>query len=211
MTDTENSNAQEERTQLDALDAFDIAELRRAAKALNIEARRDWDKADYVSAIKAKQSQKTAAEVVFNDVDAPKPGHTRIVLHRDPMPGHKNGPVQVGVNGRLLHIPRGVRVDIPTPFVEALRNARSLVPRQQQALGFGSSSGQAGAMYKDEELISYPFEIIASTPGGTFTNPTDSRATQARAAQRFADVFGRYPTGGELQKWQDAQILKESK
>lgn len=211
MTDQENSNAQEERTQLDALEAFDIADLRRAAKVLNIEARRDWDKADFVTAIKAKQSQKTAAEVVFNDENAPKPGYSRIVLHRDPMPGHKNGPVQVGVNGRLIHIPRGVRVDIPTPFVEALRNARSLIPREQQSVGFGGPGGVQSARYKDEELISYPFEVIAVTPGGTFTNPTDSRAVQARAAQRFADVFGRYPTSGELQKWQDAQILKESK
>lgn len=208
MTDNiENSDVQDERSQLDVVDSFDIAELRRAAKALNIEARRDWDKADYISAIKAKQAKKTAAAVVFDTELGPKPGYARIVLHRDPMPGHKNSPVQVGVNGRLLSIPRGIEVDIPIPHVEALRNAKGKIPRMQQ----DANPNQPGGIYKDEEIYSYTFDVRAITPGGQFASPLDSRAVQARASQAFADVFGRYPTHGELQKWQDAKILKESK
>lgn len=203
----ENSDAQEERSQLDVLDNLDIAMLRKAAKVLNIQAQRDWDKGDFVAAIKAKQEQKTAADVVFDNALGPKPGHARIVLHRDPTPGHKNGPVQCGVNGRLLHIPRGVEVDIPIPHMRALESARATITRQQQ----GNSRDNPSGLYKDEELMSYPFQLVAITPGGTFSNPNDSRQVQARAAQAFADVFQRYPTGGELAKWNDAQINNRAK
>lgn len=202
----ENSDAQEERSQLDVLDDLDIAMLRKAAKVLNIQAQRDWDKGDYVAAIKAKQEQKTAPDVVFDSAQGPKPGHARIVLHRDPTPGHKNGPVQVGVNGRLLHIPRGIEVDIPIPHMRALESAKATITRQQQ----GSSRENPSGLYKDEELMSYPFQLLAITPG-EFKNPTDSRTVQAVAAQKFADLFGRYPTGGELAKWQDAKINNNAK
>ena len=203
----DNSDAQDERSQLDVLNDLDIAMLRKAAKVLNIQAQRDWDKGDFVAAIKAKQEQKTAPDVVFDNALGPKPGHARIVLHRDPTPGHKNSPVQCGVNGRLLHIPRGIEVDIPIPHMRALENAKSTQVRQQQ----GSTRENPSGIYKDEEHMSYPFQLISITPGGKFDNSTDSRTTQAIAAQKFADVFGRYPTGGELAKWNDAKINNQAK
>ena len=206
MTEDIYSDVQDERSQLDALEQFDISQLRKAAKALNIEARRDWGKEDYVNAIIDKQSQKTAATVVFDENAGPKPGHARIVLHRDPTPGHKNSPVQVGVNGRLLHIPRGVQVDVPIPFINALNDARSVMPRQQQ----GATRDNPAGMYKDEELLSYPFQIVAITPGNEFSNPNDSRAAEARRRQAFADRFGRYPTTGELNQWVTAEINKSA-
>lgn len=201
----ENSTAQDERSQLDAVEALDISQLRKAAKLLNIGAHRDWGKEDYIAAIQAKQSQKTAAAIVFDNNTGPRPGHARIVLHRDPTPGHANSPVQVGVNGRLLSIPRGVEVDIPLPFVEALNNARSTITRQQQ----GVSRDNPGGLYKDEEIVSYPFQVVSITPGGDFNNPNDSRSVEARRRQAFADKFGRYPTSGELNEYLSAQIRKE--
>lgn len=207
MTDTiENSNPQEEGSQLDVLEQLDIAELRKAAKALNIEARRDWVKEDFVRAIQDKQRQTTAAPVVFNPDLAPKPGYARIVMHRDPTPGHKNSPVQVGVNGRLLHIPRGVQVDVPIPFINVLNDARTTVSRQ-----FPSGNSDApGGIYKEEETMSYPFQLVSITPGGEFTNPNDSRSVEARRRQDFADKFGRYPTTGELKEWLTAKMNKEA-
>ena len=208
MTDTmiENSDAQEERSQLDVIDQLDIAELRKAAKVLNIEARRDWGKEDFVRAIQEKQSRKTAAPIVFNENLGPKPGYARIVLHRDPTPGHKNSPVQVGVNGRLLHIPRGVQVDVPIPFVHVLNNANTTILRQYADATRENPAG----VYKDEETSSYPYQLIAMTPGGDFSNPQDSRSVKARRRQSFADKFGRYPTSGELKEWLSAKINKEA-
>ena len=205
MTDN-NSDFQEENSQLDAVASLDIVQLRKAAKVLNIEARRDWDKHDFIRAIQDKQNQVTAAPVVFDDTLMPKPGYARIVLHRDPTPGHKNSPVQVGVNGRLLHIPRGIQVDIPIPFVHVLEDAQTTMVRQHADISRDNPAG----VYKDEKVASYPFQLISVTPGGSFTNSNDSRSVEARRRQEFADQFGRYPTSGELKEWLSAKIKKSA-
>lgn len=203
--ETKQNDAQEERSQLDVLESLDIASLRKYAKLMNIAAQRDWTAEDYVQAIKVKQEQNKIASIVFDNTNAPAPGHARVLVHRDMTPGHKNGPVQVGVNGRLVHIPRGIEVDIPIPYVEALKNSKSLQIRQVESGGQGSPMGT----YRDEEISYYPFQIISITPGGNFQNPHDSRGASYERRFAFHKAFGRWPTDGELKEAMRAKIIKE--
>ena len=112
--------------QLDAIEGLDIASLRKFASIMKIRSSRDWTKEDYVAAIKAKQESSALTSFVFDPSKAPAPGYTRVIIHRDPSPNHKNSSVHVGVNGYLVGVPRGVEVDIPTPFIEALANATQI-------------------------------------------------------------------------------------
>lgn len=53
---------------------------------------------------------------------APDPHKVRIILQRTDEPGGDE-PVPVGVNGRVMLIPRGEEVEIPMAYYEALKNA----------------------------------------------------------------------------------------
>lgn len=186
MTDlNEQSDVQDERSQIDAVDELDMANLRKVAKVLGISAQRDWSKEDFVRAIKVKQtSSETAVGLVFDNSLAPKPGYSRIILHRDMTPGHKNSPVPAGINGRIFMLPRGVEIDIPTPLVEVLANARTTI------------MDETG---KESVTQSYPFQILAATPG-KFHNQFDGRAPGYERRYAFFQKFGRWPTDGELKE-----------
>lgn len=192
----EQSNAQEERSQLDAIDDLKIADLRKVAKMLGITAQRDWTAEDFVRAIKTRQ-EGSAVGLVFDNSLAPKPGYARIIIHRDMTPGHKNNPIHVGVNGLLFSIPRGVEVDIPEPHLKALQNARSLVTTQTD----DNTS-------KDSMVQSYPFQVLAITPG-KFVNPSDGRAASYERRLAFNKRFGRWPTKGELEEAMKQRIAQE--
>lgn len=200
----EHSDAQEERSQLETLESLDIASLRKYAKLMRITSQRDWQKEDYVEAIKAKQAAQNVA-LVFDNSNAPAPGHARILLHRDPTPGHRNSPIPLGVNGRMILVPRGIEVDVPIPFVEALKNSRSQQYRQVD----GASQNAPMGVFKEEEVTSYPFQVIAMTPGGEFTNPHDPRSASFERRKAFHKAFGRWPTDGELKEAMRAKIVKE--
>lgn len=197
--------SEQEKSHLDALEEFDINQLRKVASFVGVQPARDWKKEDFVRAIKAKQEQNDLTNYVFDDGTAPKPGYARIVLHRDPTPGHKNSPVQVGVNGRIIHVPRGIQVDVPIPFVEALRNARSMQIRQVE----GASAATPGGVYRDEEMTNYPFQVDAITPGGKFENPYDGRHIVYAQREEFFKKFGHWPTAAELVEAKKAKILKD--
>lgn len=206
MTDeTVTSDAQDERSQSEALEALDMASLRKYAKLMRITAQRDWQKEDYIEAIKTKQEMQNVS-VVFNQDNAPAPGHSRIIILRDPTPGHKNSPVPVIVNGRILLIPRGIPVDVPTPYVEVLNNAKGQQYRQTD----GPAGNNPMGIFKEEEVFSYPFQVVAATPGGQFTNQNDPRASKARLKAKFHAKFGRFPTDGELNEAIRADIIKNA-
>ena len=192
----EQSDVQDGRSQLDAINDMKIADLRKVAKLLGITAQRDWTAEDFVRAIKAKQ-EGNAPALVFDNSLAPKPGFARIIIHRDMTPGHKNSPLHVGVNGLLYSVPRGVEVDIPIPHVGALKNAYS-----KQIVQTSDNE------YKEQDLQSYPFQVLAITPG-KFNNPGDSRATNEARKQAFVKEFGRYPTKGELEEAIRQRIIKQ--
>lgn len=207
MTDIEQSDGTEGRSQVEALESLDIAQLRKFAKFMNIAAQRDWRAEDYVAAIKMKQEQNALQTFVFDTNTGPAPGYARILLHRDPSPGHANSPVQVGVNGRIIHIPRGIEVDIPHPFVEALNKAITVHTRQVE----GDGSLFSRTAYRDEPTISYPFQLIAATPGGKFENQHDNRAANYERRKAFHTALGRWPTDAELKEAMKAKIIRDVK
>lgn len=200
MTDI-NETANTEQAQSDAIDGLDIATLRRFASIMKIRASRDWSKEDYVAAIKAKQESSAATTFVFDSSSAPAPGKARVIIHRDPNPQAKNSPVHLGVNGYIIAVPRGIEVDIPHPFVEALKNAKTT-----EVVQAGESSREnPGGIYKDEQRDSYPYQVIAFTPG-EFVNPHDARAAKYTAKKKFFDQFGSWPTDAELKEVQKRLI-----
>lgn len=202
MTDELNDKASEQ-AQADAVESLDIANLRRFAKLMKISAGRDWTKEDYITAIKAKQESNSMATFVFDSSTAPAPGKARIIIHRDPRPDNKNSPVHLGVNGYIISVPRGVEVDVPIPFINALKNAKTVEVVQQGE----SSRENPGGIYKDEARDSYPFQVLAVTPGD-FINPHDSRAAKYKAKKKYFEKFGAWPTDGELKEVQKALIQK---
>lgn len=207
MTDIEHSDGTEGRSQLEALESLDIAQLRKFAKFMNITAQRDWRAEDYVAAIKMKQEQNSLLTLVVDTTAGPAPGYARILMHRDSSPGHANSPVQVGVNGRIIHIPRGMEVDIPLPFLEALNKAVTVHTRQVE----GGASMFAQTAYRDEPSPSYPFQFISATPGGKFENQYDNRKASYERRAAFHKAMGRWPTAGELQEAMKAKIIRDLK
>lgn len=203
MTDKEQTPVDAERAQVEAVAALDIQSLRKAAKLLGISASREWSKEDFVVAIQAKQEE-SIQQLVFDSSTAPRPGFARILVHRDPSPGHKNTPIHAGINGWIFQIPRGHEVDVPIPLVEVLKNARSIQVRQREAANPQNPSGT----YTDEEQTNYPFQVLQITPG-EFKNVNDGRGPNYERRVAFYKKFERWPTDGELKEAMKQKIAKE--
>lgn len=194
-----NVNENEE-SQLDAIEDLDIATLRKYAKFSGIQAKKDWTKEDYVIAIKSRQQSATTS-FVFDNALAPKPGYARILVHRDPTPGSKNAPIHAAINGRIFSIPRGIEVDVPEPLVGVLANAKTIDTSQQA----DATANSPGGVYRDVERPSYPFQVLAITPG-KFENQHDARSSNYVLRKEFADKHGTWPTHAELQEYRKAKL-----
>lgn len=195
------TNAQDERSE-DALDTLKISDLRKFAKILGITAQRDWTMEDFLLAIKQRQEQSGVSLALGEN--APKPGYARVLIHRDPTPGHKNTPVHLGLNGTLIAVPRGVEVVIPADFIEVLQNAITTKKEQTRQ---ASGENPAG-VFEDVQSVSYPFTVVAHTPG-KWHNPHDGRAANYARREEFWKKFGRWPTHGELNEAMKQKIVKE--
>lgn len=191
-------------TQLDAVETLDIGQLRKAAGLLGIKAEKHWRKDDYIEAIRDKQAQETMVNAVFDINAGPKPGYARVIIHRDPTPNHKNGPVHLGVNGRIISVPRGGQFDIPIPFVEVLQNAVTTVTQQTETATKENPTGS----YTEEPRTSYPFQVLSVTPG-PFKNPHDARSARYAKRKAFFDIHGAWPTDGELKDFEKVRMAKE--
>lgn len=187
----------------EAIATLPIQGLRNAAKILGITAERDWNKEDFVRAIQAKQKEDSVTKVVFDGSTGPQPGFARILVHRDPTPGHKNSPIPIGFNGQIYQVPRGVEVDVPKEFIGVLTDARSVEVRQAE----GASKEQPSGIYKEETQTSYPFQVLAVTPG-KWKNPHDSRQASFAIRKEFKDMHGAWPTMGELRDFKKARMAK---
>lgn len=202
-----------------------IGKLKQLAKSYGVKAQRDWSKDKYVEAIKLKQEEGVVPDLSTDNVTEeqaeadrlianyslpvsrstsasaggqPKPGYARIILHKDPTPNHANSPVQVGLNGRYINIPRGVAVDVPIPYLGVLRDAVQVVTKQIKEPDRDNLSGTV----VEEEILSYPYQIVSITPGGKFQNHEDQRSQGARRRKAFHTALGRWPTDGELLEWE---------
>lgn len=204
MTEYE-SGAQDERVEAVTFEDMSIQQLRAAAKFLGIAAQRDWRAEDFVRAIKNKQEANPLTQYVIDGSGNPAPGYSRVIVHRDPSPGHKNTPVPLGLNGRIIFLPRGIEVDIPTPFVGVLQDAKT---GQMQEVEAGSIH-LPGGRFKETFATSYPFQVIAATPGGRFESQLDNRKASYERRIAFTKVFGRWPTDGELKEAMKQKIIKQ--
>lgn len=192
------------------LETLESADLKAAAKFFNIKAQRDWKDEDYIKAIveARKEARQVLGEqhlpkVSGNTVDgAPKPGFARIIIHRDPTPGHANSPVQLGLNGHFFHVPRGIPVDVPLPYIGVLKDATQLVVRQKKEPSANNPTGEI----VEEEIPSYPFQVVSITPGGKFKSNIDQRSNVAHRKELFVKAHGRWPTKGELNKFEEMQL-----
>lgn len=213
----------------DLLKDATIGDLRALAKSYGIKAQRDWTKPDFIKAIAVRQSEGATPDLHTDDGEAdrliasyslaqdkseasaakgmPKPGFARIIVHKDPTPGHSNSAVQVGLNGRFFNIPRGSAVDIPIPYLGVLRDA---VHKQRRQIKEPNADNLEGIV-TEEEILSYPFQIVSLTPGGKFVNVEDQRSVSAARRSAFHKQLGRWPTDGELGEWEKAQAMRASR
>ena len=188
-------------SQTEALNKLDINALRAFAKLQNIKASRDWTKEDFVTALQAKAGQSTVG-MVFDSGTGPKPGYSRILLHRDTSAGHKNSSVHVGVNGTIFAIPRGVEVDVPTYVVGALNDAEGLVTTHiEESTGPGR--------YVETMQKSYPFQIVATNPGKV-VNRNDTRARNYDLRVACKNAIKKWPTHAEFLEWQKYEMRKQA-
>lgn len=201
-------------TQMDesgeVLETLDINELRRYSKLLGVTPQRDWKKEDFVRAIKANQQAQALMQYANtgNSTEGSpnklQPGHARLIIHRDPVPGAANSAVPLGLNGRFFMCPRGVEVDVPLEYVGVLADAKVTVIRQKKEPTAGNPEGEV----VEEEILSYPFqvkEIAPYLPGQKFNSSLDQRAAVSARKEAFRKVYGKYPTIGELLAWESQQ------
>lgn len=80
----------------------------------------------------------------------PGPQKIKIIIQRTDEPGGDE-PVPLGVNGRVMLVPRGEEVEIPTAYFEVLKNA---VTHRYEALKEG------GLNPVPREVPMYPFQRI---------------------------------------------------
>lgn len=212
---------------LSELNDATIGEIRALAKFFGVKSERTWKKSDYIKAIVAAQSggqlsfnvpanddddwQEDLPEIKDYSVpekgpgvkeDRPAPGFSRLLIHKDPTPGHANSPVPLGLNGRTFLVPRGKEVDLPTPYVGVLKDAKQTVIRQKSE---PTPQNPAGEMV-EEDILTYPFQVIMVTPGGKFTSAMDQRGQIAIRKQAFADALGKYPAStAELMEFEKEQ------
>lgn len=111
-----------------------------------------WDK----DAIPVQEEAPPAPARVIHpeggEVPAPAPAKTRrvrilIAQEEGPM---GSDPVPVGVNGRLMLVPRGEEVSIPEPYFEVLRNAVTLRYDPQDG----------GGMKPPRQVPLYPMNVL---------------------------------------------------
>lgn len=213
----------------DDLNNIHFGKLKALAKSYGVKAQRDWQRADYLTAIQEKQGAGVAPDLSTLDesseadqliadyslpvnrttaaaaTGAPKPGYARIILHKDPTPQHANSHVQVGLNGKYYSVPRGVAVDIPIPYLGVLRDAVHKVRRQIKE----PDSSNLDGVFTEEDILSYPYQIVSLTPGGKFVNLEDQRSNSANRRAAFHKAIGRWPTDGELIEWEKAKIASK--
>lgn len=166
--------------------AMPIGELRKTAKqGYGINLSRDMTAEDIRAAIhhkKAKHNFVTQA----NESSLPAPGMWRIMLHKTSDQGAKAGsrPATFRVNGFFVTIPRNVVVDVPEKVVRAIENT----------IHYEMVDDDETGRVKIEPRMSFPFQILASTPGPD-PKPGYEKAKARYYARRLAylNEFGHWP------------------
>lgn len=190
------------------LEDLSIAALRKYAALYRLTVAKTSTKEDIINIIKQKRNSQDMALIVDEETagSGPKPGWSRIQLHRDPTPGAENHPLYVGCNGYNIAIPRGVDVDVPNKVVGVLNDATE----QRLVENYSAPSGSA-ERWSYQKQLSYPFSLIAMNPGpDPRPGYEKGKAAAHRPREKFRELFGRWPTHGELLEAQKEGLIKVS-
>ena len=166
------------------IETYSIADLRRHASVMKIEAAKEWTKEDYIKAINARR-KKAAVSRIVNDPDEPiPPGFVRIKLPLSP--SGSDSPLDVRVNTFYTSIPRNVLVDVPREIRDTIRNSKEPVTREVL-------DKDGNRVVRTFEVPSYAFEQHGETPGesGCVKPGCDMREQSLR--ERYKEIYGRWP------------------
>lgn len=178
-----------------SLDSLTIGQLRKYASLYRIALAKDASKPQILEAIKHKLKNKQIT-VVTDESKGPAPGRTRIVIQKDASLGPKAGgrPVPVFVNGYRADIPRGIPCDVPHKVVSLLQNCE-----HPQCVEDPDATGMN--LYKIEMLPSYPFTILATTPGPDPSPGFEKIKRQThRPREAFYQMFDYWPSKEALRE-----------
>lgn len=175
--------------------AMDINQLRASCKLFSIPASKDWKKEDYLTAIrdKLKQVELITAAKALSDSTAPKAGHSRITIHKDPSATASNSGVIAAVNGRIFIIPRGIEVEIPNPVLEVLKNSTTHHTQNTNT----NAKNMTEERFEHIVATAYPYTVHAVSDG-PYINPNDQRQKVYKLRLQFLAKYGKWPTGAEL-------------
>jgi hypothetical protein len=174
---------------------MDEEKLRQYASHLHVAVKKTSTKEEIIAAISNKIRDKTVPVIADATSDIP-PGHAKITIMEDPMPGASNIPVFLNANGYVCTIPRGKPVIVPRRVVRVLENA--MVNRRKQSL-ITDEHGREKFVESTVVVPSYPFTVHDMTPGPEpLTAFEQSKARTIGPRRRYQALFGHWPKSHEL-------------
>lgn len=185
----------ENKIHLPNFDEMEIGKLRQYASHMQVAVPKTATKKDIIEAISRKLKDRQAP-VLADDKDRVPPGHAKIILLEDPMPGASNYPVFLNANGYLCTIPRGKPVIVPMRVVRTLQNAT--VNKRKQSL-MTDEHGREKFVESTVVVPSYPFNVLDMTPGPEpLTALEQTKMKTIGPRRRYRELFGHWPKNGQL-------------
>ena len=166
------------------LETYEIADLRRLAAVMKIDAQKTWTKEDYISAINTRRQRQAVSRVVFDENAPIPPGFCRLRLPLTPQ--GTDTPLTVRVNNFPTTIPRDVLVDVPKEVRDLIRTSKEPVTREVM-------DKDGNKKVQTFEIPSYPFEQVGESMGesGAVKGMTDPK--EQRMRESYRDTHGRWP------------------
>lgn len=186
----------------ETLEVLPLTELKqKAVKNFGLRLTKDDTKEDVINKIIGIASKQEFAPEASGEL--PMPGWTRIRVH--PVPNKATFPFFVGVNGWFCWIPINVDVDVPSKIIGVLKDAIEYKYALDAETGVNKTSMEA----------SYPFTIIAQTPGPDPRPGSEVARERKLAAKRaFAEENGYWPKDDEIKEFQrqaaQAKVMKDA-
>lgn len=201
MSDTDN------KMELPNFKDMDRSKLMQYATHLRLSYPNTATKADLLEMIDRKL-QGRATPTLADETSQVPPGHAKIKLLEDPMPGASNFPVYVNANGAEFTIPRGKEVIVPMRVVRTLNDAS--VKRRKQSSNI-DAQGREFTQDVETTVPSYPFQILEMTPGPEpMTTLEKAKARSIGPRRRYQQLFGYWPKPGQLQNAIEKGLLSIS-
>lgn len=176
---------------------MEIGKLRQYASLLKIAVPKTAKKDDIIELIDQKLKGRSAPLLAEGTSSVP-PGHAKIKVLEDPMPGSSNLPVYFNANGYEGTLPRGHEVIVPMRVVRTLNDAK--VKRKKQTSRI-DEHGREFTQDIEVEVPSYAFQVIEMNPGPEALTPFEQAKLRTHSPkQRFKKKFGYYPRAAQLRR-----------